>query len=166
MEELREKIEKTNLSEEARKKAQKELQRMEKMSVGSPELGVIRSYLDWILSLPWGVETQDNMDLIHAAKVLNDDHYGLEKVKERIVEYLAVRKMKNNMRGPILCFVGPAGRGQDLRGALHRAGAGPQICAHLAGGRCATRRRSAGTGAPISAPSRGGSSPPSSRPAP
>ena len=112
VEELREKISKTNLSEEARKKAEKELSRMEKMSVGSPEVGVIRSYLDWILALPWGTQTEDNMDLMHAAKVLNEDHYGLEKVKERIVEYLAVRKMKNDMRGPILCFVGPPGVGK------------------------------------------------------
>jgi ATP-dependent Lon protease len=112
VEELREKIEKANLSEEARKKAEKELGRMEKMSAGSPEVGVIRSYLDWIVGLPWGVETQDNMDLAHAATVLDEDHFGLEKVKERILEYLAVRKMKNDMHGPILCFVGPPGVGK------------------------------------------------------
>ena len=110
--ELRQELKKLKLSEEVLKKAEKELSRMEKMSPGSPEINVVRTYLDWIVSLPWNESTMDNLDLVHVEKILNEDHYGLEKVKQRIVEYLAVRKMKNDMRGPILCFIGPPGVGK------------------------------------------------------
>ncbi len=111
-EELRQKIKELPLTDEARVKAEKELSRMEKMSSSSPESSVIRSYIDWILSLPWGKSTEDNMDLKNAQKVLDEDHYGLEKVKERIVEYLAVKQLTKNSKGPILCFVGPPGVGK------------------------------------------------------
>ena len=112
VEDLRERMEKTPLNEEARQKCEKELERLSRMAPGTPEIGVSRTYVEWILDLPWGVTTADNLDLKRARKVLAQDHYGLEKVKERIVEYLAVLRMKQDMRGPILCFVGPPGVGK------------------------------------------------------
>lgn len=112
VDELRERLAKLNISDEIREKAEKELSRMERLSIGSPELGVIRTYVEWILDLPWGVETPDDLDLDHARAVLDEDHFGLEKVKERIIEYLAVLKRKQDMRGPVLCFVGPPGTGK------------------------------------------------------
>ncbi len=112
VDELKKQIAELVLSEEARAKAEKELARMTKMAPGSPEISVIRGYLDWIVSLPWGVRTEDNMDLKNARKVLDQDHYGLTKVKDRIIEFLAVRKLKNDMRGPILCLTGPPGVGK------------------------------------------------------
>jgi len=112
IEELKKKIEELPLSEEAREKAEKELARMSKMSMSSPEVSVIRNYLDWITTLPWGVETKDDMNLKHARKILDEDHYGLDKVKDRIIEFLAVRKLKDDMKGPILCLAGPPGVGK------------------------------------------------------
>ncbi len=112
VEELRKKIKELPLNDEARTKAEKELARMVKMSSGSPEVSVLRSYIDWIVSLPWGKYTVDNLDLKNARKILDEDHYGLDKVKDRIIEFLAVRKLKNDMRGPILCLAGPPGVGK------------------------------------------------------
>lgn len=112
VDELRERMEKTPLNEEARQKCEKELERLSRMAPGTPEVGVARTYIEWILDLPWGVTTPDNLDLKRARKVLAQDHYGLDKVKERIVEYLAVLRMKQDMKGPILCFVGPPGVGK------------------------------------------------------
>ena len=109
---LRERMEKTPLNEEARQKCEKELERLARMAPGTPEVGVSRTYIEWILDLPWGQTTADNLDLKRARKVLAQDHYGLDKVKERIVEYLAVLRMKQDMKGPILCFVGPPGVGK------------------------------------------------------
>lgn len=105
-------IDALNLNDEAKEKAKKELYRMQRMTPGSPELPVIRTYIEWILDLPWDKESEDNMDLASAERILNEDHYGLEKVKERIIEYLAVRRLTSAMRGPILCFVGPPGVGK------------------------------------------------------
>ena len=110
--ELRERLAALDVSDDIRDKVEKEISRMEKLSLGSPELGVIRTYVDWILDLPWGITTEDNLDLTHARKILDEDHYGLEKVKDRIIEYLAVLARKKDMRGPILCFVGPPGTGK------------------------------------------------------
>ena len=112
VEDLRARMEKTPLNEEARQKCEKELERLSRMAPGTPEVGVSRTYIEWILDLPWGVTTPDNLDLKRARKVLAQDHYGLDKVKERIVEYLAVLRMKQDMKGPILCFVGPPGVGK------------------------------------------------------
>ena len=112
VEDLRERMEKTPLNEEARQKCAKEIERLSRMAPGTPEIGVSRTYIEWILDLPWGKTTEDNLDLKRARKVLAEDHYGLEKVKERIIEYLAVLKMKQDMKGPILCFVGPPGVGK------------------------------------------------------
>lgn len=105
-------IEKAELPEEARERAMKELDRLSKMPPTSPEGSVIRTYLDWILELPWNEETVDNEDLKRAAQILDEDHYGLEEVKERVVEHLAVMQLAENMRGSILCFVGPPGVGK------------------------------------------------------
>lgn len=110
--ELRERMEKTPLNEEARKKCEKELDRLERMAPGNPEIGVSRTYIEWILDLPWGKLTEDDLDLKRAAEVLDKDHYGLSKVKERIIEHLAVLGIRKDMKGPILCLVGPPGVGK------------------------------------------------------
>jgi ATP-dependent Lon protease len=114
--ELREQIDAKKLPEEIKKAADRELSRLEKLPPAAAEYGVIRTYLDWILSLPWHETTEDNLDLDHARQILDEDHYDLEKVKERIIEYLAVSKLKNDLSGPILCFVGPPGVGKTSLG--------------------------------------------------
>ena len=110
--ELRARMEETPLNAEARSKCEKELDRMSRMAPGSPEATVSQTYIEWILDLPWGKETEDNLDLNRAREILSRDHYGMEEVKERIIEYLAVLRMKKDMKGPILCFVGPPGVGK------------------------------------------------------
>lgn len=112
VEELREKIEKSGMPEETMKAALKELDRYEKLPASSAESGVIRNYMDWLLALPWTEATEDMIDLAHSEEILNKDHYGLEKVKERVLEYLAVQKLTNSLKGPILCLVGPPGVGK------------------------------------------------------
>jgi ATP-dependent Lon protease len=114
--ELRQQIAEKNLPEEIRKAVDREVARLEKLPPAVAEYGVIRTYLDWILSLPWTETTDDNLDLDRARKILDEDHYDLEKVKERILEYLAVSKLKNDLSGPILCFVGPPGVGKTSLG--------------------------------------------------
>jgi ATP-dependent Lon protease len=114
--ELREKIEALNLPEEIDKAAHRELDRLSKLQPASAEYPVIRTYLDWIITLPWSVSSEDNLDIAHARAILNRDHYDLEKVKDRILEYLAVRKLKADLHGPILCFVGPPGVGKTSLG--------------------------------------------------
>ncbi|MBA2331814.1 MAG: endopeptidase La [Actinobacteria bacterium] len=114
--ELREQIEAKGLPEDAQKAALRELGRLEKLPPAAAEYGVIRTYLDWILCLPWNESTQDDLDLDRAQAILDEDHFDLEKVKERIVEYLAVSKLKNDLSGPILCFVGPPGVGKTSLG--------------------------------------------------
>lgn len=114
--ELRKRIDEAKLPEEALKVAEKELKRLSQMNQASAEYTVSRTYLDWILDLPWSISTADNLDIKKAKEVLEHDHYGLDKVKKRILEYLAVRKLKNDMRGPILVFVGPPGVGKTSLG--------------------------------------------------
>ena len=114
--ELREKVEQSAMPDEVKEKALKEVDRLSRIPSASPEQGVIRTYVDWLVSLPWGVETDDNLDLEDAEKILNEDHWGLEKVKERIVEYMAVRKLAEKIRSPILLFVGPPGVGKTSLG--------------------------------------------------
>ncbi|GAB4329221.1 MAG: endopeptidase La [Candidatus Zixiibacteriota bacterium] len=116
VEEFREKIEQAEMPKLAREAAEKELDRLSKMNPSSAEYTVSRTYLDWLVSVPWNKKTDDNLDINHAEEVLNEDHYGLEKVKDRIVEYLAVRKLKDSVKGPILCFVGPPGVGKTSLG--------------------------------------------------
>lgn len=114
--ELREKIKKANMPKNVEEKALEELNRLAKMMPLSPEATVSRTYLEWLVNLPWNVSTPDNLDIKHAKKILDEDHYGLEKVKERILEYLAVRTRTDSLRGPILCFVGPPGVGKTSLG--------------------------------------------------
>jgi len=116
MDELREKIKTAQMPQEAAEAAEKEIARLEKMMPYSPESTVIRTYLDWMLALPWAARSADQLELSHAKKILDEDHFGLEKVKERIVEYLAVLKLVKTMKGPILCFVGPPGVGKTSMG--------------------------------------------------
>jgi len=123
--ELRERIETTDLPEETRKAVDRELARLERLPAAAAEYGVIRTYIDWILSLPWSQTTEDNLDLPHARQVLDEDHFDLEKVKDRIIEYLAVAKLRGDVSGSILCFVGPPGvgktsLGQSIARALER----------------------------------------------
>lgn len=112
VEEYKKKINKGKLPKEAKDKALYELSRLEKMGTASPEGGVIRTYLDWLVELPWGKETKDTEDISKVREVLENEHYGLTDVKERILEYLAVRKLNKSMKGPILCLVGPPGVGK------------------------------------------------------
>ena len=159
VDEYREKIQNAGMPEEVEEKALKELGRFEKMPQAAAESGVIRTYLDWLIGLPWNKETEEKLDLIEAREILDEDHYGLEKVKERILEYLAVHKLTDKMRGPILCFVGPPGVGKtsigrsiaralepqvhpDLARRRARRGRDPRPPAHL-------RRRAAGPHHPV-----------------
>jgi len=114
--ELREKIKKAKMPAEVEKEANKQLNRLEQMHPESAEATIVRTYLDWLVEIPWSVSTDDNLDIKKAKQVLDEDHYDLEKVKERILEYLGVRKLKEKMKGPILCFVGPPGVGKTSLG--------------------------------------------------
>jgi ATP-dependent Lon protease len=114
--ELRARLDELGLPEEGRKAADRELARLEKLPPAAAEYGVIRAYLDWIVQLPWAATTEDNLDLQRAGRILDEDHFDLEKVKERIIEHLAVSKLKNDLAGPILCFVGPPGVGKTSLG--------------------------------------------------
>jgi ATP-dependent Lon protease len=114
--ELRERIEVAELPEEARKAADRELSRLERLPAAAAEYGVIRTYLEWLVDLPWSVRTEDNLDIGHARDVLDADHYDLEKIKDRILEYLAVRSLNPDSHGPILCFIGPPGVGKTSLG--------------------------------------------------
>jgi ATP-dependent Lon protease len=112
VEELRSQLEQANVPEKVREKIEKEIDRLEKMPATSAEGSVIRNYVDWLLALPWNKETEDDLDIRKAEEVLNEDHYGLEKPKERVLEYLAVQQLVKKLKGPILCLVGPPGVGK------------------------------------------------------
>src|SRR5581483_5138938 len=117
IEDLQRKVEAANMPEAARQAADKELERLRMIPPESAEHTVVRTYLDWLISMPWAVSTEDNLDIAHARTILDEDHYDLEKIKERILEYLAVRKLRGaKMKGPILCFVGPPGVGKTSLG--------------------------------------------------
>jgi ATP-dependent Lon protease len=116
MQELRRQIEEAGLPEEIKKIADKELKRLERINPASPEHNVARTYLDYLAGMPWNKGTEDCLDIIKAEEILNEDHYNLKKVKERILEFLAVRSLKENMKGPVLCFVGPPGVGKTSLG--------------------------------------------------
>src|SRR5579862_6524240 len=114
--ELKEKIEASSMPDEIKTRARKELERLNAMPSIAPDSGIIRTYLDWLINLPWNATTLDQLDIKEAATILEENHYGLSKVKERILEYIAVRKLSNTMRSPILCFVGPPGVGKTSLG--------------------------------------------------
>src|SRR5712692_7724706 len=114
--ELREKIEAAGMPDEVKEKALKEVGRLEKIPQASPEQGVIRTYVDWLISVPWKKAPEDDWDIVEAARILDEDHYGLPKIKDRIIEYMAVRKLSHELRAPILCFVGPPGVGKTSLG--------------------------------------------------
>ena len=148
---LREKVEKSGMPPEARKEAERELSRLEKIPSASPEHGVIRNYLDWLTAVPWNVSTGEAIDVPKARQILDEDHYDLEKVKDRILEYLAVRKLKlerqaeegdgSVMKEPILCFVGPPGVGKTSLGQSIARAMGRKFIRQSLGG-VETRRRS------------------------
>ncbi|MGB0639715.1 MAG: endopeptidase La, partial [Myxococcota bacterium] len=120
--ELKKKIKSAHMPKDVEKVAFKELKRMSRMSPGAAEFTVSRTYIDWLIDIPWDVSTQDILDIGQASNILDEDHYGLEKVKKRILEYLAVRKLKDDMKGPILCLVGPPGVGKtSLAKSVSRA---------------------------------------------
>ena len=122
LDELEEKIKKRGMGKEANQKAQKEIKKLRSMSPMSAEATVSRNYIDWLVSIPWQERTEDKLDISEAERILDEDHYGLEKVKERILEYLAVRKLVSKLKGPILCFVGPPGVGKtSLARSIARA---------------------------------------------
>ena len=115
--EMRDKIESSGMPEEVQQKAFAQVERLEQQHPMSPEIGVIRTYLEWLTELPWSIETEDHLSLETASEVLNEDHYGLDKVKDRIIEYIAVRKLAGDkLRAPIICFVGPPGVGKTSLG--------------------------------------------------
>ncbi|MCK6555581.1 endopeptidase La [Candidatus Binatia bacterium] len=116
LEELRQKLDEAKLPQEARKAAETELDRLRIIPPESAEHTVVRTYLEWLVTLPWAVSTEDNLDIPHARGILDEDHYDLEKIKDRILEFLAVRQLKRDSRGPILCFVGPPGTGKTSLG--------------------------------------------------
>ena len=116
IDEYKEKIAEARMPQQVEEKVLKELGRLEKMPPAAAETSVIRTYLDWLIGLPWNAESEEKLDLVEAQRILDEDHYGLEKVKERVLEYLAVHKLTDRMRGPILCFVGPPGVGKTSIG--------------------------------------------------
>ncbi len=148
--ELEEKIANTKLSKEAKEKADAELKKLKNMSPMSAEATVVRNYLDWMLGLPWGKKSRVKKDLNNAQTVLDKDHYGLEKVKERIVEYLAVQQRSKKLKGPIMCLVGPPGVGKTSLGKSVARATGREFIRISLGG-CVTNLRSAVTAGPISA---------------
>ena len=130
---LRDKLAQVELPDEARAKAEKELSRLASMPPAAPEVGIIRTYLDWIIELPWTTATADNSDIKHVGKVLNDNHFGIPKAKERILEYIAVQQRAGSkMRSPILCLAGPPGTGKTSLGAP-LPGPGTEISPHQPG---------------------------------
>ena len=131
VDELREKLEAANLPEEPHAQAERELKRLSALPQHAPDRHLIRTYLEWMVDLPWSVETEDKLDLAHARAVLDADHHGLDKVKERILEFLAVRKLAPQAKAPDPVLRRTAGRRQDVAGPLDRARHGPQVRARL-----------------------------------
>ena len=155
--ELRDKVETAGMPDEIKARAIKEIDRMSRIPSASPEVGVIRTYVDWLVSLPWNVSTDDRLDIREAAQILNEDHYGLEKVKERILEYLSVRTLADTIRSPILLFVGPPGVGKTSLGKSIAKAMGRKFVRMSLGG-IHDEAEIRATAAPTSAPCPAGSS--------
>ena len=132
IQELEEKLKTKRMSKEATAKVKKELKKLKMMHPTSAEATVVRNYIDWILGLPWYDKSEENFDLEEAEEILDEDHYGLKKIKERILEYLAVQALTKKLKGPVLCFVGPPGVGKTEPREEHRARDGPQVRAPVA----------------------------------
>ena len=130
--ELKKKIEAAGMPKDVLEKAIQELKKLEAMPPMSAESTVSRNYMDWLLAVPWKKKSKETRSIDHAEKVLNEDHYGLEKIKERILEFLAVRQLVKNPKGSILCFVGPPGVGQNFTRNVHCQGNRSQVCPHVA----------------------------------
>ena len=151
LDELKKKIEEAGMTEEAKEKALQELHRLEAMPPMSAEGTVSRTYIDWLVSVPWKQKSKEIKDLSKAEEVLNEDHFGLEKIKERILEYLAVRQLVKNPKGSILCFVGPPGVGKTSLGKSIARATGRKFVRLSAWAACATKLRFAVIVAPTSA---------------
>ena len=152
---LKEKIEAAGMTEEVKKDALKELGRLGRMNPAAADYSLTRNYVEWLAVLPWSKGSAGEVDIVHAQEVLDEDHYGLKKVKDRILDYLSVRRLKPDMKGPILCFVGPPGVGKTSLGRSHRNArwVGSSRASRWAA--CMMRRRSAGIGGRTSAHCRG-----------
>jgi ATP-dependent Lon protease len=163
--ELKEAIEKAGMPDEVRQQTDKELRRLERMPEAAAEYGMTRTYLDWLIGLPWKIEAEPEIDIAEARRILDEDHYGLDKIKRRILEWLAVRKLAPHGRSPILCFVARPASARRRSASRSR---GPRAASSRASrsAACTTSRRSAATGAPISARCRATSSRRSARSAP
>ena len=148
--EIEDKIKKTKLSKEAREKASHELKKLRQISPMSPEGTVVRNYLDWLLSIPWNKKSKINNDLVHAQQILDHDHYGVEKVKERIVEYLAVQQRANKLTGPIRAWSVLRASARPRSASRSRRRPAATSCASRSAA-YTMRPRSGATGAPISA---------------
>ena len=133
IEDLREKIEAAGMPEETKKEALKELNRLSRMSPMAADYSLTRNYIEWLAVLPWSKSSGSEVDIVKAKQILDEDHYDLKKVKDRILDYLSVRRLKPDMKGPILCFVGPSGRWQNLARPVDCESVRPQVPAHLAG---------------------------------
>ncbi len=133
IDELRQKIEAAGMPEDVKKEAMKELSRLARMSPMAADYSLTRNYIEWLAVLPWAKSSGSKIDIDKAKEILDEDHYELKKVKDRILDYLSVLELKPDMKGPILCFVGPPGRGQDQPGPVDCARPGPQVPARLAG---------------------------------
>ena len=135
MDELRAKVERVGMSTEAKAEADKQIRRLDQMHAESAEASVLRTYIDWLVELPWTTSSEDTLDIDAARKILDEDHYDLEHIKDRILDYLAVRKLRGGVHGPILCFLGPPGVGKTSLGRSIARARGAQVRAHLAGRR-------------------------------
>ena len=163
--ELDEAIAKAGMPKEIEDQARKELRRLQRMPEAAGEYGMVRTYLDWLIELPWALPEEKPIDIAEARRILDEDHYGLDKIKRRIIEYLAVRKLAPQGKAPILCFVGPPGVGKTSLGQSIARAMDRKFVRVSASAACTTRPKSAATGAPISARCRATSSRRSARPA-